>query len=89
MLILPPNSPTLHTAAKIYRDHVETGQCHRYLGVYSNDSLEWRDNAEALYRKGQSRLFILRWLTFPGVCSKQTFHHPVLPVSHCYCLLGV
>ncbi|KAI4872825.1 hypothetical protein NFI96_002597 [Prochilodus magdalenae] len=34
----------------------------RYLGVHLNHKLHWTDNTAALYRKGQSRLHLLRRL---------------------------
>ncbi|KAI5085856.1 gastrula zinc finger protein XlCGF28.1-like [Silurus meridionalis] len=38
-----------------------------YLGVHLNNKLDWTDNTEAIYKKGQSRLFLLRRLRSFGV----------------------
>ena len=40
---------------------------YRYLGVHLNNRLDWSDHASALYRKGQSRLYLLRRLRSFGV----------------------
>ena len=39
----------------------------KYLGVHLNNKLDWTDNTAALYRKGQSRLHLLRRLRSFGV----------------------
>ncbi|KAI5100265.1 hypothetical protein C0J45_9251 [Silurus meridionalis] len=38
-----------------------------YKKVYLNSKLDWTDNTEAIYKKGQSRLFLLRRLRSFGV----------------------
>ena len=43
-------------------DEVEVVETYKFLGVHLNNKLDWSDNTEALYRKGQSRLFFLRRL---------------------------
>ncbi|KAI5098355.1 gastrula zinc finger protein XlCGF28.1-like [Silurus meridionalis] len=40
---------------------------YKYLGVHLNNKLDWTDNTEAIYKKGQSRLFLLRSLRSFGV----------------------
>ena len=35
---------------------------YKFLGGHLNNNLDWSDNTEALFRKGQSRLFFLRRL---------------------------
>lgn len=51
---------------------IPQGECgvywYKYLGVCNNDRLDWSDDTEAVYRKGQSRLFILRSLKSFEVC---------------------
>ena len=42
----------------------------KFLGVHLNKRLDWTDNTEALYKKGQSRLFFLRRLRSFDVCSR-------------------
>ena len=38
--------------------------------VHLNKDLDWRNNTEAVYKKGQSRLYLLRRLKSFNVCSK-------------------
>ncbi|KAI5105020.1 hypothetical protein C0J45_4692 [Silurus meridionalis] len=40
---------------------------YKYLGAHLNNKLDWTDNTEAIYKKGQSRLFLLRRLRSFGV----------------------
>ncbi|KAI4884156.1 hypothetical protein NFI96_005461 [Prochilodus magdalenae] len=46
---------------------IEIVRSYKYLGVPLNHKLDWTDNTAALYRKGQSRLHLLRRLRFFGV----------------------
>ncbi|KAI3371819.1 hypothetical protein L3Q82_024371 [Scortum barcoo] len=39
---------------------IDTVKSYRYLGVHLNDSLDWTHNTDALVKKGNSRLFLLR-----------------------------
>ncbi len=41
---------------------VEMVRTYRYLGLELDDRLDWSSNTDALYRKGQSRLYFLRRL---------------------------
>ena len=50
------------TPITIRGEEVEMVDSYKYLGVHINNKLDWTDNTEALYRKGQSRLFFLRRL---------------------------
>ena len=43
---------------------------YKFLGVHLNNKLDWSDNTEALYRKGQSRLFFLRRLRSFNMCTR-------------------
>ena len=43
---------------------------YKYLGVHLNKRLDWTDNTDALYKKGQSRLFFLRRLRSFDVCNR-------------------
>ncbi|KAI5100278.1 hypothetical protein C0J45_9264 [Silurus meridionalis] len=36
---------------------------YKYLSVHLNSKLDWTDNTEAIYKKGQSRLFLLKRLS--------------------------
>lgn len=46
---------------------VERVSTYKYLGVHLNNKLDWSDNTDALYRKSQSRLSLLRRLRSFGV----------------------
>lgn len=46
---------------------IEIVDSYRYLGVHLNNKLDWSHNTDALYRKGQSRLYLLRRLRSFGV----------------------
>ena len=50
------------TPITIRGEEVEIVDRYKYLGVHINNKLDWKHNTEALYRKGQSRLFFLRRL---------------------------
>ena len=41
---------------------VETVCTYKYLGVHLDNKLDWSANSQALYKKGQSRLYFLRKL---------------------------
>ena len=47
---------------------VDTVEEYKYLGVYFNNKLDWSRNAEAVYKKGQSRLFFPRRLRSFNIC---------------------
>ena len=49
---------------------VEVVEDYKYLGVTINHRLDWRSNTEAVYKKGMSRLYILRKLKSFSVYSK-------------------
>ena len=53
---------------------------YKYLGVYLDNKLNWARNTEALYKKGQSRLYFLRRLRSFNVCRKmlQMFYESVV-----------
>ena len=46
---------------------IEMVKSYKYLGVHLNNKLDWMDNTNALYKKGQSRLYLLRRLRPFGV----------------------
>ncbi|KAJ8003978.1 hypothetical protein DPEC_G00154020 [Dallia pectoralis] len=54
------------TPITIQGNEVEVVEVYKYLGVHINDKLGWADNTEALYKKGQCRLFFLRRLRKVG-----------------------
>lgn len=53
---------------------------YKYLGVYLNKKMDWTDNTKAIYKKGQSRLFLLRRLRSFGVQREllKTFYDSVV-----------
>ena len=54
---LPPPTPV-----NIQGTDIEIVESYKYLGVHLNNKLDWSDNSNALYKKGHSRLFLLRRL---------------------------
>ncbi|KAK0152207.1 hypothetical protein N1851_006440 [Merluccius polli] len=54
----------------IQGDEIEMVDSYRFLVVHINNKLDWTDNTEGLYRKGQSRLFFLRRLRSFDMCSR-------------------
>ncbi|KAM9317524.1 uncharacterized protein KZ484_021968 [Pholidichthys leucotaenia] len=46
---------------------IEMVTSYKYLGVHLNNKLDWSHNTDALYKKGQCRLFLLRRLRSFGV----------------------
>lgn len=59
---------------------IEVVPSYKYLGVYLDNKLDWSLNTDALYKKGQSRLFFLRKLRSFNICSKmlQMFYQSVV-----------
>ncbi|KAI3363548.1 hypothetical protein L3Q82_012140 [Scortum barcoo] len=47
---------------------IERVRTYKYLGVHLNNKLDWTDNTDSLYKRGQSRLYMLRRLGSFGVC---------------------
>ena len=45
-------------------------ESYKYLGVHLDEKLNWKCNSEAVYKKGQSRLYFLRKLKSFNVCNK-------------------
>ncbi|KAI3375638.1 hypothetical protein L3Q82_003955 [Scortum barcoo] len=41
---------------------IERVRTYKYLGVHLNNKLDWTDNTDSLYKRGQSRLYMLRRL---------------------------
>ncbi|KAK5904468.1 hypothetical protein CesoFtcFv8_006028 [Champsocephalus esox] len=59
---------------------VEVVNSYKFLGVHLNNKLDWSDNTDALFRKGQSKLFFLRMLRSFNVCTRllQMFYQSVV-----------
>jgi len=68
------------TPITIRGEDVEVVNSYKFLGVHLNNKLDWSDNTDALFRKGQSKLFFLRRLRSFNVCTKllQMFHQSVV-----------
>lgn len=41
---------------------------YKYLGVQLDNTLDWSSHMEAVYKKGQSMLYFLRWLQSFNIC---------------------
>ncbi|XP_054866081.1 uncharacterized protein LOC129348770 [Amphiprion ocellaris] len=67
-------------------DMVDT---YKYLGVHLNNKLDWTHNTEVLYKKGQSRLHLLRRLRSFGVCRTllRTFYDSVVASAIFYAVV--
>ncbi|KAK3529637.1 hypothetical protein QTP70_032513, partial [Hemibagrus guttatus] len=82
-----------HTPVTIQGLDIEFVDSFKYLGVHLNNRLDWLDNTHALYKKGQSRLHLLRRLGSFGVCRTllRTFYDTVVVSAILYaivCWLG-
>ena len=71
----PPIAPV-----NIQGGDVEVVSAYKYPGVHLNNKLDWSHNTDALYKKGQSRLHLLRRLRSFGVCRPllRTFYDTVV-----------
>ncbi|TWW54745.1 hypothetical protein D4764_0240700 [Takifugu flavidus] len=80
----PPPAPV-----NILGTDVDVVESYKYLGVHLNNNLDWTHNTDALVKKGNSRLFLLRRLRsfgvqgpllrtfYDSVVGSAIFHHPV------------
>uniref|UniRef100_A0A8C7Z516 Reverse transcriptase domain-containing protein n=1 Tax=Oryzias sinensis TaxID=183150 RepID=A0A8C7Z516_9TELE len=68
------------TPVSIQGSVIEVVDSFKYLGVHLNKKLDWTHNTDALYKKGQSRLHLLRRLRSFGVCRPllRTFYDSVV-----------
>ncbi|KAI3372722.1 hypothetical protein L3Q82_023183, partial [Scortum barcoo] len=68
-----------HVEVSSFRVHKMSKKA-KYLGVHLDNKLDWTTNTDAIYKKGQSRLFILRRLRSFNVCRTmlQMFYHSVV-----------
>ena len=59
---------------------IERVRTYKYLGVHLNNRLDWTDNTDSLYKKGQCRLYLLRRLASFGVSRPllRTFYDTVV-----------
>ncbi|XP_056229635.1 uncharacterized protein LOC130167451 [Seriola aureovittata] len=62
-MIVNPRRKTSHfTPVNIQGLDIEVVENYKFLGVHLNNKLDWSTNTHALYKKGQSRLHLLRRL---------------------------
>ncbi|KAM4609404.1 uncharacterized protein ACJ7VT_015176 [Polymixia lowei] len=68
---------------------IEIVDSYKYLGVHLNKNLDWTTNTQALYKKGQSRLYLLRRLRSFGVQEAllRTFYDSVVASAIFYGVL--
>ena len=77
------------TPVSIHGVPVDTVEEYKYLGVYLNNKLDWTRNTEAVYKKGQSRLFFLRrsfniCRTMPRIFYKSVFASAIFFAVTCW-----
>lgn len=60
-----------------------------YLGVHINNKLDWSENIGVLYRKGQSRHYLLRRLRSFGGCRTllRTFYDTIVASTTFYAMV--
>ena len=65
---------------------IERVASYKYRGVHLNNKLDWAHNTDALYKRGQSRLFLLRRLRSFGVRGPtlKTFYDSVVASATLY-----
>lgn len=59
----------------------------KYLSVHLDNRLDWKYNTEAIFKKGQSRLYFLRKLRSFNVCSRMLyiFYQSVVEFEYSLC----
>uniref|UniRef100_A0A3P9MCZ6 C-type lectin domain-containing protein n=1 Tax=Oryzias latipes TaxID=8090 RepID=A0A3P9MCZ6_ORYLA len=72
--------PLQYTPVSIQGSDIEVEDSFKYLCVHLNKKLDWTHNTDALYKKGQSSLHLLRRLRSFGVCRPllRTFQYSVV-----------
>lgn len=71
------NHPPLEPIS-IQGRYIEGVESYKYLCVYPNNKLDWSCNSDTLYKKGQSRLYLLQRLRSLGVKGLKTFNDSVV-----------
>ena len=64
------NARNKSNCVSIMGEEVEVVEQYKYLGVHLDNRLDWRRNTDAIYKKGRSRLYLLRKCRSFSVCSK-------------------
>ncbi|XP_077578764.1 uncharacterized protein LOC144200462 [Stigmatopora nigra] len=82
-------TPQQTTQVNIQGKDIEIVEYLKYLGVHLNSKLDWSTNIDALYRRGQSRLYLLRSLRSFGVCRSllRTFYDTVVASTVFYAVV--
>ena len=85
---LPPLGRSDHSIVYL-QGEIETVQICKYLGVVLDNNLEWSANTEAVYSRGQSRLFFLRRLRLFNVCTDMIcmFYHTIIESALFYAVV--
>ncbi|XP_063755242.1 uncharacterized protein LOC134874905 [Eleginops maclovinus] len=78
------------TPITIRGEEVEVVNTYKFLRLHLNNKLDWSDNTDALFRKGQSKLFFQRRLRSFNVCTRllQMFYRSVVCSSLPWCSGG-
>jgi hypothetical protein len=78
--------PALPPLVNIQGRDIERVDTYKYLGVHLNNKLDWTHNTNALYKRGQSRLYFLRRLRSFGVTGPllKTFYDSVVASAILY-----
>ncbi|XP_077475191.1 battenin isoform X3 [Stigmatopora argus] len=82
-------NPQQTTQVNIQGTDIEIVENFKYLGVHLNNKLDWSTNIDALYKRGQSRLYLLRSLRSFRVCRTllRTFYNTVVASTVFYAVL--
>ena len=67
MIVNFQRSASHFTPVNIQGADIEVVDSDKFLGVHLNNKLDWSVNTHALYKRGQSRLHLLRRLRSFGV----------------------
>ena len=65
----------------IVGEEVEVVEEYEYLSFHLDNRLNWRWSTDSVYRKGQSRLYLLRKVRSFSVCSRMFFYKSVVVSS--------
>ena len=77
------------TPVSIQGVNVDIVEDYKYLGVYLDNKLDWAKNTQAVYKKGQSRLYFLRRLRSFNICRKmlRMFYESVVASAILYAVV--
>lgn len=68
---------------------MEIVDSYKFLGVHINNRLDWKNNTDAVYRKGQSCMYFLWRLISFNVCSRllPTFYHFIMASTQFFAVM--